>query len=321
MINKFLQNNIWSEITSLSKKSNRSYVAVAYLGTGASKLLHLKNSDILIVNFSLAAIRSGQTSPEEIIHYISKGVKVYSCSNLHSKVFVFDNKVIIGSSNVSNNSKNNLVESAILTNDKNVVASSIGFIFSLTNEHITPAYAKKLKKDYKKDYKPSFLNKLTSKNKSDRISPTLWICRIFDAEFEDYENKICSTEEKKAKKKIINKKEFIIGSIRFGSKSTISKNSRFGDFIIYLYKENGKLFAYPPARIISKRNYKSKKGNNRTLIFTEDAKNPNTIDWKLFSTILKKIGTHRISENMTREIRNVNSKQFILGQWKSLFSH
>jgi len=315
-----MQNNIWSEITSFSKKAKRSYVAVAYLGSGASKLLRLKYSDILIVNFSLAAIRSGQTSPEEIINYIKRGVKVYSCSNLHSKVFVFDNKVIIGSSNVSNNSKNNLVESAILTNDKNVVASSIGFIFSLMNEHITPAYAKKLNREYKKDYKPSFSNKLISKNKSDRISPTLWICRIFDAEFEDYENKICSIEEKNAKKKIINKKEFIIGSIRFGAKATITKNSRFGDFIIYLYKENGKLFVYPPTRIISKKNYKSKKGNNRTLIFTEDAKNPNKIEWEMFSTRLKKIGIHRISENMTREIRDVNSKQFILGQWKSLFS-
>jgi len=128
MATTFLHSKLWDKISALASTAKHRWVAVAYLGTGASELLPLGVGDVLVVDMSLAAIRSGQTNPYEIEKYIRSKVEVHSRSSLHAKVFVFDGKAIIGSANVSRNSQHKLVETAVITTDKDVVRDARGFV-------------------------------------------------------------------------------------------------------------------------------------------------------------------------------------------------
>ena len=111
---KFLADDIWATIRSLSLKSKRTKVAVAYFGTNGSKQLELKSGDTLIVAMGLNNVKTGQVDPNEIAKLFKKGVKIFTVQNLHSKIYLFDKHLIIGSSNVSSNSENNLIEAGIL---------------------------------------------------------------------------------------------------------------------------------------------------------------------------------------------------------------
>jgi len=172
MTNRFLQDNLWSEITLLAKRSQHRFVAVAYLGKDATRLLPLRRGDVLVVDMSLSAIKAGQTNPYEIEKYLKRGVEVHSCPNLHAKVFVFDSKAIIGSANVSRNSQNNLVEVALLTTDKAIVNSARAFVISQMGELITPTYTE----NCKKLFRPS--KRVGGGGKRRSNHPRLWIQRL-----------------------------------------------------------------------------------------------------------------------------------------------
>ena len=85
----------------MKKKPSGCFVAVAYFGTGASKLLPLRKGSTLIVDMSQAAVGSGQTNPSEILKLVNRGVDVHSVNNLHAKVFAVGNQAFVGSTNVS----------------------------------------------------------------------------------------------------------------------------------------------------------------------------------------------------------------------------
>jgi phosphatidylserine/phosphatidylglycerophosphate/cardiolipin synthase-like enzyme len=148
MTTKFLQADLWGKITALAKSAKHKYVAVAYLGKSAIKLLPLNQGDVLVVDLRMETVRAGQVNPFEVEEYLKRGVEVFSYANLHAKVFVFDVKAIIGSANVSSHSKNSLVESAVLVTDSTVVNAARGFVMSLIGTPVTPAYVKSLKKEY-----------------------------------------------------------------------------------------------------------------------------------------------------------------------------
>jgi hypothetical protein len=79
---------VWDHITGLVKKQpTKCSVAVAYFGSGASKLLPLKKGSILVVDMSERAVRSGQTKPSEVLKLINVGVETHTVDNLHAKVF------------------------------------------------------------------------------------------------------------------------------------------------------------------------------------------------------------------------------------------
>lgn len=146
---QFAHADLWPRIGTLAKKSKRSHVAVAYLGPTAAELLPLKKGDFLVVDMSTRAAKSSQTDPREVRKFKTKGVDVYSCQNLHAKVFVFDNQAVVSSANVSQRSKNFLCEAGIVTTDPVVVDSARRFVESIDSEEVTWSRIKQCKKIYK----------------------------------------------------------------------------------------------------------------------------------------------------------------------------
>lgn len=139
MSTEFLGTNIWPVITAEAKRfDGKSLVAVAYFGSGAAKRLPLKKGSILVVDASDKAVKSGQTNPAELIKLRKKGVRIFSMSNLHAKVFVFGGVAFVGSTNVSENSEDVYSEASIRSRQASVVSGARQFVRSLALNEIGP---------------------------------------------------------------------------------------------------------------------------------------------------------------------------------------
>jgi hypothetical protein len=129
--------------------SRRSDAAVAYFGQGASKLLPLNKGSRLVVDASELAVRSGQTHPGDLIKLQAHGVRVFSVTNLHAKVFVLGKTAYIGSANASNRSAGHLVEAVVRTADDATVSSARRFVRNLCLQELTPTILKRLQSMYR----------------------------------------------------------------------------------------------------------------------------------------------------------------------------
>jgi phosphatidylserine/phosphatidylglycerophosphate/cardiolipin synthase-like enzyme len=68
---------------------------------------------------------------------------VYSFQGLHAKVFVFDQAAVVGSTNVSKHSRDNLTEAALLTTDPDAVNSARDFVNALAVNPVDRKYLAK----------------------------------------------------------------------------------------------------------------------------------------------------------------------------------
>jgi hypothetical protein len=82
-------------------RSKRTVFAVAFWGAGAMERLgidEMPRSMSIVCN-----LKMGATNPSEIIRLRDIGVDVRQCDTLHGKVYLFEDAVLIGSSNASSN--------------------------------------------------------------------------------------------------------------------------------------------------------------------------------------------------------------------------
>ena len=129
---RFLGDNIWDDIGRLAKRSGRKYAAVAYVTTGAT--LQFGKGDLLIVDASDHAIKTGQTSAPVLGKAFRAGAEIYSNRNLHAKLFLFDRIAVIGSGNVSEFSRLYLFEAAIMTDHPAVVSPARAYVEDLKHQ-------------------------------------------------------------------------------------------------------------------------------------------------------------------------------------------
>jgi len=169
---QFVGSTVWPTITSYLKKGKiRRVAAVAYLNTGAFELLPLRKGDTLVVNDSALALTTGATNPHEIEKFKKKGVRCYGNEDLHAKLFVSDNYIVVGSANASSNSKNNLIEACLTVKSQDMAEEAEAWILSL---QLVPIDANRLR-DMKKAYRfPKFWKKRGTKKRSATTART-WV--------------------------------------------------------------------------------------------------------------------------------------------------
>lgn len=325
MATKFLhsQGALWSEITTRVKKAKRNYVAVAYLGTDATRLLPLKRGDVLVTDMSLPAIKAGQTNPSVVQTFVDHGVEVFSCGNLHAKVFVCGKTTIVGSTNVSKNSKDCLLEAAVLSDEPSVMFGARGFVKSLAGERVTPGYIKTCKKEYRAPkWGPgrNAGNGNRGKKKSPKPAhPRLWILRVYPADYTDQENDIHDRGVARATKALPNRRKYDVSSMRWNSDRHFAQEVRLGDQVIQIREDDdGELRVYPPSRVVLIRHYKSSNYRRapRMLVFFEEPIDAELVGWKDLNAVLRKAGVSRVGKNISREIRDEDTKHKLLGLWK-----
>lgn len=146
---KLLTENIWNEIQNSVSENMQNFVAVAYFGMGGADLLPLKQGDVLIVDASLHQIQAGLVDPRELLKLEKVGVKIFTYPQLHAKVYALGDMLFVGSSNVSENSRKNLKEAVLQTDDPKMVNEAKNWIESLAFSPLYEDYINELKKYYK----------------------------------------------------------------------------------------------------------------------------------------------------------------------------
>jgi hypothetical protein len=246
MADVLITQHVWKYISKTTKEHRgKSQVAVAYFGTTGAKMLPLKKGSSLLVDASEKAVKSGQTNPSELLKLYKKGVFIYSQTNLHAKVYVFGNKSIIGSANVSDNSANHLQEVVMVSSQQKLAAESRKFILSNCILELGDAELKRLKQLYKP---PRIENKAKSKAspKNNDTQKRLSVIKLEEVRISDEHYKESQQGKVRAKRLIKDFKRHRIDDFIVGKKL----NYRIGDLIITNFKNGNRNLVSPVGRII-----------------------------------------------------------------------
>src|SRR5688572_25554196 len=128
-MDKIFTNNSWSKISAQIPKNTPKFAAVAYVSKGSP--LKFGEGDVLVCDASTSAIKNGNTDARTLLTFKKNGAQIFSCANLHAKVIVCGKYAIIGSSNLSKSSDENLLEATLITNRRQIRAQVLSLIHSL----------------------------------------------------------------------------------------------------------------------------------------------------------------------------------------------
>ncbi|MFJ5664940.1 phospholipase D family protein [Micromonospora sp. LA-10] len=122
---RLIADDTWDGLDSYLRQATRKRAAIAYIGSAAAELLKLVHGDLIIVNGSDAALRGGLVHPTVIDAWLAAGVEVRSLCDLHAKVMLLEGRrtrAVVGSANASANSRDQLREAAVVTDDSGMCA-------------------------------------------------------------------------------------------------------------------------------------------------------------------------------------------------------
>lgn len=305
---KLISNDLWDVIKNYSRKTQKSKVASAYLTSNAFEKVPLKKGDILLVAMCKRNLECGSVDPYEVEKYYNKGVKIYNLNNLHAKIYLLGNNVIIGSANLTSNSEK-LVEAGIITDNPKAIFNAKQFFKENCIEPITIGYINLCKKWYK----PATFNGFKSKKKSTKFNgqlSNLWVLNTQPIKGDTSKDDVLFENKKKTfNKYITDKTRYKINRIFYPLKHRVVSNVNKGDIIVEIHKDKTNTEVYYPCRVLGI--IKNKKTNKAQLLI-EDLINPRTTTWKSFEKLLKDNKIINIKKTSTRNIKNENAKKVIL---------
>ncbi len=252
-MNRLITNDVWATITRAAKKApTKAHVAVAYFGTGASKLLPLRAGSTLVVDMSESAVKSGQTNPSELLRLIERGVAVYTVPNLHAKVFVIGRRTFVGSANASTNSANVLVEAVLESTDRSVVNGALRFIRVQAVQRVLPEYARTMLKLYKP---PKFgAAKAGTPKHTPAATPVVHVVHLLYENWSEAETAFDERETKFAARLRQRPRQSVVDGFRWTGSCVIKK----GDIVIQVTAEGGgRKLVSPPANVLRVRRYRA----------------------------------------------------------------
>ncbi len=254
---ELVTSNIWRLITKTVKSHpSKSMVAVAYFGQQAANMLPLKKSSTLLVDASEKAVKSGQTCPAELLKLYYKGVKVYSLENLHAKIYVVGNTLLIGSANVSGNSSKVLQEAIIKTNDKQAINDAKAFIESHCHIELGEEQLIRLQRLYRPPRFTGVRNtKLKTAKRKTSSLPSFLVYRLTLGEWTEEETHEANQGRKEAKKYRVHKSRHTVKEFKFTGKIVAQK----GDTVMQIIDEGNQVYVSPPGTLIHIRKWNNGK--------------------------------------------------------------
>ena len=241
---KLFTEGIWSELTGAVKKSKiKALAAVAYFGKNGAAMLPLPKGSILVVDASELTVTKGLTCPDELLKLYYKGVKIFSKDNLHAKIFVVGRTLYVGSTNVSQNSKNYYQEAILNTTDRKAISDAKEFFQTkcLTLE-LGENELLRLKKMYNppKDFKNSNRSK-----KSFQKQISFHIYHLETVNYSDEEKKQSKQGKIDAARKFQNVSRHVSDEFL----CTNALKAKLGDIILQITREGDQVYVSPPGRL------------------------------------------------------------------------
>lgn len=125
---RLLTSDLWPTASKLAAKSTIRFAAIAYV---TAEHVRFKKGDVLICDASEWQIRRGATSAASLLAASKRGAEIRDCPNLHAKILLLDDQVIIGSANLSATSADHLEEGAVLSNDPTLLSQAKAYLHQL----------------------------------------------------------------------------------------------------------------------------------------------------------------------------------------------
>ncbi len=249
-----ITHKVWRKIKIAQKKSkSRAWVAVAYFGKGAAKMLPLKAGSKLVVNASEAAVKSGQTHPIDLLTLQKRGVRIYSDPNLHGKIYVFGRVAFIGSANSSHNSANNLIEAVICTSDREIIKRSKAFVDSVAKNELGPEQLAKLQKQYR----PPRFESNPQNTKTAKRSKGIRIVKLVPAKWSEQDQTEATRSEKIARRQKKRTRVWTIDTFKWSGSNPFKK---YDKVMTVLRQDSQNSFASPPGNVLHIHRYPTRNG-------------------------------------------------------------
>lgn len=279
----------------------KNLVAVPYVGTGAAKLLPLGAGDVLLCALTEGNCRNGSVNPDELYALRKRGVRLFIRADLHAKVYLLGTRLIVGSANLSVNSRDALDEAGLHTSDKSVVKRARTWFAERMAEPVTPAwlaYCKKIHRPAKAPGRERARKNASSLPRARRV----WLLRAeyWDA-FPESELAAVESASRVAARRLEDHKQYEVDHIRFTGKSRFLDLIQQGDVLIAVCDNK----VYPHGRVLGIKRTKTPNQGLATHIFYEAPKNPETIGWSSFRRRCAKFGLGLATNVVAREIRDL----------------
>jgi len=304
-IEQFLTGDIWKEINKLFRKGQKKFACIAYV---TSDKLELSKGDTLICDASTFAIKFGETSAKTLNTYFSKGVRLFSNSQLHAKLLLTDKFLVVGSANLSKSSAEKLTESSVVTDNDILLSQAKAFCYNLLEE------SKRLtRKDIEALSEIEVVkrpNKPTSKSKTRQkeFGNKYWFISAHALGERTY-NKIKDTVETKtteiAERENIDEEN--INFLRWRAKTEFSETAKEGDQIILKFNNDDKTrsYVYPPSTILERQ-----VKNGFVYFYHEDKNSDKTrVGWTRFKNFIKDIQLEKPISTRTKIISETDIKK------------
>jgi hypothetical protein len=302
---QFLGNDdTWRTLRSLSQHRNCPlYVAVPFLGDGASKLLHLKRGDVLVVALTIGNSRNGSVCPAEIERLQAKGVRVFLSPVLHAKVLLCGRKVVVGSANLSQTSFSVLDEAAMLTTDAKIVKHVRAWFQQRTLQEVSPKWLGVCAKAWRPPrggFGPQ------GRRITRPVGSAVWLVGLTLTDYPEDEAAFEERGAAQAKRELSDPSTFKVEPVRFAGESSFLAQIGKGDTIIQVMESADSRSHYVEelARLIGKRKTKSRRGFAVTYLFLESRKRPIRMPWGKFKRECFAFGLKLKSAGGTRQIKN-----------------
>jgi len=308
---QFHTTNFWNRIASVSKKADTKRAAIAYLTQDLP--LGLNSEDTLIVDASEQTIASGGTSAKVLAKLHRRGVNLYHCDALHSKVVVLDGTVFVSSANLSASSQNTLVEAGLETDSPTAVAQAVAFI-ELLAEHSSPIdenfIARITKIPVTRNWKVNKTGAALKRLKRSRESKT-WLVGVMALKDtnDPAELKRIAKGEKTATERLRNRKSELWW-IRHSKRSRLSKYGKRGDSIIVMWRD---VYSSASPDIVYHHSpvvLNQAEPKHHRIFYEMSPQSAEPLRWSEFKNLAKKVGLPPVSKNAVRELTPEQSTAF-----------
>jgi hypothetical protein len=279
----------WEVLTRAARKSRRAFVATAYVGSSSAELLPLPAGSWLAADASLGAVAGGRTRPAELLKLKQSGVHVYPCEHLHAKVFVFDHVAYVGSTNLSQNSSDTLIEALVEFTDPGAVRAARHFVRSLCVRPLSDIELLMLEKSWRPPRIPKGTKDARQRSKSD-VTPKLAIAHVEPDDWTDDDEKHYEKARSVAKRSPLHEARNRLEVYR----ALGTREYAHGTLILRVTTErDGRKLVSPPSKIVDVRRYPAKRGVVRYVFLDTPAQRRRRLE--TFTTQLRRGGKELLS--------------------------
>jgi hypothetical protein len=239
---------------------------------------------------------------------LHRGVSVYSVPNLHAKVFVVGRTAYIGSTNVSKNSAEELIEAAVRTTEPGVVSRAREFVNDHCLHELTPELLKQLAVLYRPPQVPGG-GKWRPKDTSSRPTlPRLLLVQLELVDLSKHEQQLHDKGLVVAKKRRKHPRSWAMDDFRHYGKNSYMP----GDVVIQVTDEgNRRVMVSPPGNVIHV--LPPRQDGNRTVSFVY-LERPDR-NRRPLKSLARAVGCLHSELRRDRVIRDLALKQTLLKAW------